>query len=125
MIFKAERPKQAQAQAQGNNTHLRNTPDKLHTLSRTDKAINKQSQKSHEVLQVPNMPNNARYLGLVLFILGSWLAKVVDVFILLNCRFSRILMAVGGEAAVRLNCRCRVGEKSADFQVFSSRITLR
>jgi hypothetical protein len=26
-FFKAKRPKQAQAQTQGNNTHLRNTPD--------------------------------------------------------------------------------------------------
>jgi hypothetical protein len=40
------------------------------------------------------MPNNVRYLGLVLFILGSWLAIVVVVFILLDSRFSRILMAV-------------------------------
>jgi hypothetical protein len=82
----------------------------LQTLSITHKANNKQLQKSHEVLQVPTMPNNTRYLGLVLFILGSWLAIVVDVFILLDPRFSRNLMVVGGEAAVWLNCRCRVGE---------------
>jgi hypothetical protein len=29
------------------------------------------------------MPNNARYLGLVLFILGSWLVIAVDFFIYL------------------------------------------
>jgi hypothetical protein len=63
----------------------------------------KQLQKSHEVLQVPTMPNNARYLGLVLIILGSWLAIVVDVFILLDSRFSRKLMAVGDEVAVLLS----------------------
>jgi hypothetical protein len=56
------------------------------------------------------MPINARYLGLVLFILGSWLSIVVDVFILLDSRFSRKLMAVGGDVAVWLNCRCRVGK---------------
>jgi hypothetical protein len=82
----------------------------LQTLSRAHKANNKQLQKSHEVLQVPTMPNNARCLGLVLFTLGSWLAIVVDVFIPLDSRFSRNLMVVGGEAAVWLNCRCRVGE---------------
>jgi hypothetical protein len=71
----------------------------LQTLSRTHKADNKQLPKSHGVLQVPMMPNNARYLGLVLFILGSWLAIVVDVFILLDSRFSWKLMAVGGEVA--------------------------
>jgi hypothetical protein len=38
------------------------------------------------------------------------LAIVVDVFILLDPRFSRNLMAVGGEAAVLLNYRCRVGK---------------
>jgi hypothetical protein len=75
----------------------------LQTLSRTH---NKQLQKSHVVPQVPTMPNNARYLGLVLFILGSWLAIVVDVFILLDSRFSRNLMVVGGEVAVLLSCRC-------------------
>jgi hypothetical protein len=75
----------------------------LQTLSRTNKINNKQLQKSHEVLQVPTMPNNARYLGLVLFILGSWLAIVVGVFILLDSRFSRNLMAVGGEVAVLLS----------------------
>jgi hypothetical protein len=75
----------------------------LQTLSRTHKANNKQLQKSHEVLQVPTMPNNARYLGLVLFILGTWLAIVVDVFILLDSHFSRNLMAVGGEVAVLLS----------------------
>jgi hypothetical protein len=73
----------------------------LQTLSRTHKANNKQLQKSHGVLQVPTMPNNARYL--FLFILGSWLAKVVDVFILLDSHFSRNLMAVGGEVAVLLS----------------------
>jgi hypothetical protein len=75
----------------------------LQTLSRTHKANNKQLQKSHKVLQVPMMPNNARYLGLILFILGSWLAIVVDVFILLDSRFSRNLMAVGGEVEVLLS----------------------
>jgi hypothetical protein len=75
----------------------------LQTLSRTHKTNNKQLQKSHEVLQVPTMPNNVRYLGLVLFILGSWLAIVVDIFILLDSRFSRNLMAVGGEVAVLLS----------------------
>jgi hypothetical protein len=75
----------------------------LQTTPRTHKANNKQLQKSHEVLQVPMMPNNARYLGVVLFILGSWLAIVVDVFILLNSRFSRSLMAVGGEVAALLS----------------------
>jgi hypothetical protein len=75
----------------------------LQTLSKTHKANNKQLQKSHEVLQVPTMPINARYLGLVLFNLGSWLAIVVDVFILLDSRFSRNLMAVGGEVAVLLS----------------------
>jgi hypothetical protein len=78
----------------------------LQTLSRTHKANNKQLQKSHEVLQVPTMPNNARYLGLVLFILGSWLAIVVDVVLFLDSRFSRNLMAVGGEAAVFLSRWC-------------------
>jgi hypothetical protein len=82
----------------------------MQPLSGTHKANNKQLQKSHVVLQVPTMPNNARYLGLVLFILGSWLAIVVGVFILLESRFSRNLMAVGGEAAVLLNCQCRVGK---------------
>jgi hypothetical protein len=38
------------------------------------------------------------------------LAIVVDVFILLDSRFSRNLMAVGGEAAVLLNYRFRVGK---------------
>jgi hypothetical protein len=75
----------------------------LQMLSRTHKANNKQLQKSHEVLQVPTMPNNVRYLGLVLFILGSWLAIVVDVFLLLDSHFSRNLMAVGGEVAVLLS----------------------
>jgi hypothetical protein len=75
----------------------------LQTLLRTHKANNKQLQKSHEVLQVPTMPSNARYLGLVLLILGSWLSIVVDVFILLDSRFSRNLMAVGGEVAVLLS----------------------
>jgi hypothetical protein len=75
----------------------------LQTLSRTHKANNKQLQKSHEVHQVQPMPNNARYLGLVLFILGSRLAIVVDVFILLDSRFSRNLMAVGGEVAALLS----------------------
>jgi hypothetical protein len=85
------------------NTHSRNTQDNCKTLARTHKANNKQLQKSHEVLQVPTMPNNSRCLGLVLFILGSWLAIVVDVFILLNSRFNRNLMAVGGEVAVFLS----------------------
>jgi hypothetical protein len=61
----------------------------LQTLSRTHKSNNKQLQKSHEVVQLPTVPNNTRYLGLVLFILGSWLAKVVDDFILLDSHFSR------------------------------------
>jgi hypothetical protein len=52
------------------------------------------------------MPNNARYLGLVLFILGSWLAIVVDVFILLDSRFSRNLMAV--VELLMLIGKCRV-----------------
>jgi hypothetical protein len=84
-------------------THTQETHKQLQALSRTHKANNKQLQKSHGVLQVPTMPNNARYLGLVLFILGSWLAIVVDVFILLDSRFSRILMAVGDEVAVLLS----------------------
>jgi hypothetical protein len=84
----------------------------LQTLSRTHKANNKQLQKSHEVLQVPTMPNNVRYLGLVLFILGSWLAIVVDVFILLDSRFSRTLMAVGGEVGVSLSPGCWLGKCS-------------
>jgi hypothetical protein len=63
-------------------------------------------QKSHEVLRVPTVPNNARYLELVLFILGSWLAKVVDVIIFLDSRFSRNLLAVGGEVAVLLSHWC-------------------
>jgi hypothetical protein len=33
----------------------------MQTISRTHKAINKQLQEPHEVLQVPTMPNNARY----------------------------------------------------------------
>jgi hypothetical protein len=89
---------------------IKNTHDNYKTLSRTHKANNKQLQKSHEVLQVPKMPNNSQYLGLVLFILGSWLAIVVVVFILLDSRFSRNLMAVGGEVEVLLSCRCRVGK---------------
>jgi hypothetical protein len=88
------------------NTHSRSTQDNCKTLSRTHKANNKHLQKSHEVLQVPMMPNNARYLGLVLFILGSWLAIVVDVFILFDSHFSRNLMVVGGEVAVLLSGRC-------------------
>jgi hypothetical protein len=100
-IFKAGRPKQAQAPAQ--YTFKKHTRQ-LHTLSRTPKANNKQWQKSHGVLQVPTMPNNAQYLGVVLFILGSWLAIVVDVFILLDSRSSRNLMAVGGGVAVLLRC---------------------
>jgi hypothetical protein len=32
MIFKAERPKQAQAQAQGNNTHLKTHQTIAHTI---------------------------------------------------------------------------------------------
>jgi hypothetical protein len=84
----------------------------LQTLSTTYKANNKQLQKSHEVLQVPMMLINAWYLGLVLFILGSWLAIVVDVFILLNSRFSRTLMAVGGEVAVSLSPGCWLGKCS-------------
>jgi hypothetical protein len=75
----------------------------LQTLSRTHKANKKQLQKSHQVLQVPAMPNHARYLGLVLFILGSWLAIIVDVFILLDSLFSRNLMVVGGVVAVLLS----------------------
>jgi hypothetical protein len=58
------------------------------------------------------MPNNTRYLGLVLFILGSWSAIVVDVFILLDSRFSRNLMAVGGEVAVSLSPGCWLGKCS-------------
>jgi hypothetical protein len=38
------------------------------------------------------------------------LAIVVDVFILLDSRFSRNLMEVGGEVAVLLNYQCRVGK---------------
>jgi hypothetical protein len=56
------------------------------------------------------MPINSRYLGLVLFILGSWLAIVVDVFILLDSRFSRNLMALGGEVEVLLSRWCWLGE---------------
>jgi hypothetical protein len=82
----------------------------LQTLSRIHKANNNQLQKSHEVLQAPTMPNNSRCLGLVLFILGSWLAIVVDVFILLDSRFSRNLMAVGGEVAVLLSHWCWLGK---------------
>jgi hypothetical protein len=85
------------------NTHSRNTQDIYKTLSRTHKANNKQLQKSHEVLQVPMMPNNSRYMGVDPIILGSWLAIVVDVFILLDFRFSRNLMAVGGEVVVLLS----------------------
>jgi hypothetical protein len=82
---------------------LKKHTKQLQTIPRTHKAINKQLQESHEVFQVLTMPNNARYLGLVLFILGSWLAIVVDVFILLDSRFSKKLMAVGGEVAVLLS----------------------
>jgi hypothetical protein len=92
---------QKQAQAKGNNT-LKKHSKQVQTLPRTHKANNKQLEKSHEVPQVPMMPNNAKFLGLVLFTLGSWLAIVVDVFILLDSRFSRNLMAVGGEVAVLL-----------------------
>jgi hypothetical protein len=104
-VCKAERPSQSWAQS---TKHTR----QLQTLSRIHKANNKQLQKSHEVHQVPMMPNNARWLGLVLFILGSWLAKVVDVFILLDSRFSRNLMAVDGEVAVLLSCWCWLGKCS-------------
>jgi hypothetical protein len=93
---------------QVNHEHKVQHTFKKHTrqqqnLSRTHKANNKQLQKSHKVLQVSMMSNNARYLGLVQFILGSWLAIVVDVFILLDFCFSRNLMAVGGEVAVLLS----------------------
>jgi hypothetical protein len=64
-------------------THTQEHTGQRQTLSRTHKANNKQLQKSHEVLQVPMMPNNAQYLGLVLIILGSRLVIVVDFFIYL------------------------------------------
>jgi hypothetical protein len=99
-VCKAERPSQSSTQS---TTNIQETHKTIATLSRTHKANNKQLQKSHEVLQVPTMANNARYLGLVLFILGSWFAIVVDVFLLLDSRFSRNLMAVGGEVAVLLS----------------------
>jgi hypothetical protein len=81
--------------------------------------INKQLQESHEVLQVPTMPSNAWYLGLVLFILGSWLAIVVDVFILLDSR----VMAVNGEVAVLLSRWCWLGKCSLVSLLASHHIT--
>jgi hypothetical protein len=82
-------------------------------------------QKSHKVLQVPTMPNNAWYLGLVLFILGSWLSIVVDVFILLDSRFSRNLMAVGGEVAVLLSRSCWLGKCSFVSLLISHHMVVR
>jgi hypothetical protein len=95
--FKADRPKTSTI-TRWQHTLKKHTKQ-LQTIPRTHKAINKQFQESHEVLQVPTMPNNARHLGLVLFILGSWSAIVVDVFILLDSCFSRNLMEVGGKVA--------------------------
>jgi hypothetical protein len=108
-VCKAERPSQSWAQG---TTHIQEHTRQTQTLSRTHKADNKQLQKSHQVLQVATMPNNARYLGLILFILGSWLAIIVDVFILLDSHFSRNLMVVGGVVAMLLSHRCWLGKCS-------------
>jgi hypothetical protein len=74
---------------------IKNTQDKLQTIA--------------EITRGTSSTNDAYQLaifGLVLFILGLWLAIVVDVFILLDSRFSRNLMAVGGEVAVLLSHWC-------------------
>jgi hypothetical protein len=63
----------------------------LQTIPRTHKAINRQLQESHVVLQVPTTPNTCGSWGgssyekieLILFILGSWLVIVVYSFIYL------------------------------------------
>jgi hypothetical protein len=47
--------------------------------------------------------SSTKTIELILFIQGSWLAIVVDVFILLDFCFNRNLMAVGGEVAVLLS----------------------
>jgi membrane protein YqaA with SNARE-associated domain len=105
-VRKAERPSQSWVQS---TTHIQETHKTTATLSRAHQANNKQLQKLHEVLQVLTMPNNSRYLGLVLFILGSWLAIVIDVFTLLDSCFSRNLMTVGGEVVVLLSRWCWLG----------------
>jgi hypothetical protein len=95
-VFRAERPKQARSQS--TNTHSRNTQDNCkYYQEHTWQSAN--NCKYHTRYSKCQRCLNARYLGLVLFILGSWLAIVVDVFIILDSHFSINLMAVGGEVA--------------------------
>jgi hypothetical protein len=109
-VCKAERPSQSWAQG---TTHIQEAHK---TTAKHYQEYTRQTTN--------NCTNHTRYfkyqrclttrdvLGLVLFILGSWLAIVVEVFIFLDSRLSRNLMAVEDKVAVLLSHWCWLGKCS-------------
>jgi hypothetical protein len=83
LVFKAERPKQAQAQS--NNTHTQ----EAHKVT----ANNIKDTYQLAILRVSSI----KAIELVLFFLGSWLVITVEVFIFLDTASVEILMVVVDE----------------------------